>query len=81
MTDEIKLGSKTSEFWVTLAPIIATMVNGVSENSEDKKYLMVCACVLGSLYICSRTLVKVTHARILARTSVQDGGSENSQKA
>ena len=77
MGNELKLGTKTSEFWVTLAPVLATMVNGVSENSEDKKYLMVCACVLGSLYICSRTLIKVTNARTLSRTSVQDGDSEN----
>lgn len=77
MQDEIKLGPKTSEFWITLAPIIASMVDGVNQSSEDKKYLMICACVLGSLYICSRTIIKVSHDRNSTRESVQASGSEN----
>lgn len=77
MQEEIKLGPKTSEFWITLAPILASMVDGVNQNSEDKKYLMICACVLGSLYICSRTIIKVSHGRRASREELQDIDQES----
>jgi hypothetical protein len=60
---EVKPGTKTTEFWVALAPVLAGLVEGVRGDSENNRYLMVCGTVLGVFYISSRTLVKYVSSK------------------
>ena len=53
-----KPGTKTTEFWVTLAPVILGLIEGQKGDPENSKYLIVCGTALGCMYIISRTLVK-----------------------
>ena len=55
--NDVKPGTKTTEFWVALAPVFMGLIDG-KDNPEILKYIIVCASVLGGLYIISRTLVK-----------------------
>jgi len=55
--NDIKPGAKTTEFWVALAPVFMGLIDG-KDDPEILKYIIVCASVLGGLYIISRTLVK-----------------------
>lgn len=57
---EVKTGAKTTEFWVTLAPVFLALIEGKQgqEDPEMLKTLVICGSVLGGLYIISRTLVK-----------------------
>lgn len=55
---EVKPGTKTTEFWVTLAPVLAGLIEGVRGDPINNRYMIVCGTVLGALYITSRTLVK-----------------------
>jgi hypothetical protein len=55
--NDIKPGTKTTEFWVALAPVFMGLIDG-KDDPEILKYIIVCASVLGGLYIISRTLVK-----------------------
>jgi hypothetical protein len=54
---ETKPGTKTTEFWVALAPVLMGLIEG-KNDPEILKYIIVCASVLGGLYIVSRTIVK-----------------------
>lgn len=54
---DIKPGTKTTEFWVALAPVFMGLVEG-RNDPEILKYIIICATVLGGLYIISRTMVK-----------------------
>jgi len=54
---ETKPGAKTTEFWVALAPVLMGLIEG-KNDPEILKYIIVCASVLGGLYIVSRTIVK-----------------------
>jgi hypothetical protein len=55
--NDVKPGTKTTEFWVALAPVFMGLIDG-KDDPEILKYIIVCASVLGGLYIISRTLVK-----------------------
>lgn len=55
---EVKPGTKTTEFWVAIAPVLIGLVEGNRGDPANSKYLIVCGTVLGGLYIVSRTLVK-----------------------
>jgi hypothetical protein len=55
--NDIKPGTKTTEFWVALAPVFMGLIDG-KDDPEILKYIIVCASVLVGLYIISRTLVK-----------------------
>jgi hypothetical protein len=52
-----KSGTKTTEFWVAVAPVFLGLVEG-KDNPEIQKYMILAGSVLGGLYIISRTLVK-----------------------
>lgn len=54
---ETKPGAKTTEFWVTLAPVLLALVEG-RDNPEMLNTIIICGSVLGALYIISRTVVK-----------------------
>lgn len=54
---ETKSGAKTTEFWVTLAPVLLALVEG-RDNPEMMNTIIICGSVLGALYIISRTVVK-----------------------
>ncbi len=56
---ENKSGTKTTEFWVALAPVMLGMIEGFKGNTELTKYLIICGTALGFAYILSRTLVKM----------------------
>lgn len=55
---EVKPGTKTTEFWVAVAPVLAGMVESLKGDPINNRYMIVCGTVLGALYILSRTLVK-----------------------
>jgi len=55
---EIKPGTKTTEFWITLSPVVLGMIDGVKGDLQTTRIMIVCATCLGGLYILSRTLVK-----------------------
>lgn len=52
----MKPGYQTTEFWVSLAPIAASLTNKEAANQE---LLTVCAAILCALYIISRTFIKL----------------------
>lgn len=51
-------GLKTTEFWVSVAPVLLAMVESFRGNVEVGKYLIVCGTALGIAYIASRTWLK-----------------------
>lgn len=53
-----KPGVKTTEFWVTLAPILLGLVEAMKGDSQNSSLIIICGTVLGSLYMISRTLIK-----------------------
>lgn len=55
---ESKPGTKTTEFWITLAPVAGGLLESLKGNPETGKLLIMCGTVLGVFYIISRTLVK-----------------------
>lgn len=55
---ESKSGTKTTEFWVTAAPVALGLIEGIKGDAESAKLLIICGTVLSGLYIVSRTLVK-----------------------
>lgn len=55
--EQAKPGTKTTEFWVALAPVFMGLVEG-KDNPEIQKYMIIAGSVLGGLYIISRTVVK-----------------------
>lgn len=58
--EELKAGAKTSEFWVTLSPVLLALVESRNENNDPEmvKTLILAGAILGGLYIISRTVVK-----------------------
>jgi len=78
MNDEIKIGPKTSEFWVTMAPLILSFSKIAEENTENSKYMMICGCILGCFYIASRTVIKTNVSRARTKKELQTS-AENSQ--
>ena len=52
-------GTKTTEFWVSVAPVLASLVEALRGDSQNSTTLIICATVLGACYIASRTLVKI----------------------
>jgi len=56
---DIKTGIKTSEFWVSIAPVLVSIVENRTGNEELSKYFLICGTVLGIIYIVSRTMVKL----------------------
>ena len=55
---EIKPGTKTTEFWVTLAPIFLGVIESSKDDPETNRYLILAGAILGGIYIISRTIVK-----------------------
>jgi len=55
---EDKSGVKTTEFWVSLSPIIMSIIEGDNFDEEQSKYMIVAGAILCGLYIISRTMVK-----------------------
>lgn len=55
----MKSGSKTTEFWVSIAPVIAGLVEALKGDTQNSQTILICATVLGAVYIASRTLVKM----------------------
>jgi hypothetical protein len=56
---EQKSGTKTTEFWVALAPVLIGLIEGQKGDAENSRYLIVCGTALGCIYIISRTLLKL----------------------
>lgn len=56
---EQKSGTKTTEFWVALAPVLIGLIEGQKGDAENSRYLIVCGTALGCMYIASRTLLKL----------------------
>ena len=59
----MKTGTKTTEFWVSIAPVIFGVVEGAKGYTELSKYLIICGTALGMVYIASRTWLKVKAAK------------------
>jgi len=55
----MKTGTRTTEFWISIAPVLIGMVEGYKGNSEIAKWLIGCGTALGIIYIASRTILKV----------------------
>lgn len=53
-----RLGVKTSEFWITIAPALGGLMEVSKGDPETGRLLIICSTVLGSFYILSRTLAK-----------------------
>ena len=53
-----KPGTKTTEFWIALAPIAIGIVEGSKNDPETNRYLILAGAILGGIYIISRTGVK-----------------------
>jgi hypothetical protein len=53
-----KPGTKTTEFWVAMAPVGAGLLEALKGDPENSRYLIICGTFLGVAYIVSRTLIK-----------------------
>ena len=60
MADEglSKPGVKTTEFWVSIAPVILGLVESQKMDPTNNMVLIICGTALGMAYIVSRTMVK-----------------------
>ena len=58
MEPTTKPGTKTTEFWIALAPIAIGIVEGSKNDPETNRYLILAGAILGGIYIISRTGVK-----------------------
>lgn len=56
--DKPKAGVRTTEFWVTITPAIAAMVEMTKGDPETSRLLIMCSTVLGCFYIISRCFIK-----------------------
>jgi hypothetical protein len=56
---EQKPGTKTTEFWIALAPVLIGVIEGQRGDPENNRYLIVCGTALGCMYILSRTFLKI----------------------
>ena len=55
---DYKPGVKTSEFWISLAPVLMGVVEIMKGDSQNSTIVIVCATVLVAVYILSRTIFK-----------------------
>lgn len=55
----MKDGTKTTEFWVSIAPVLIGLIEGMKGDTEIAKWLIVCGTALSVIYIASRTILKV----------------------
>lgn len=54
----MKTGTRTTEFWISVAPVLMGLVESYKGDAEMGKYLIVCGTFLGAVYIMSRTWLK-----------------------
>lgn len=54
----MKTGTRTTEFWISVAPVLMGLVESYKGDAEMGKYLIVCGTFLGGVYIISRTWLK-----------------------
>lgn len=59
----MKSGTKTSEFWVSISPVLVGLIEGMKGDKEIAKWLIVCGTSLSIIYIISRTALKVSACR------------------
>ena len=64
-----KPGVKTTEFWVSLAPVFLGMVEAMKGDTANNALLIICATILGGLYMVSRTMVKNRRTPVSKRSS------------
>lgn len=57
-TQPKRIGVKTSEFWITIAPALGGLMEVSKGDPETGRLLIICSTVLGCFYILSRTFVK-----------------------
>ena len=55
----MKEGTKTTEFWISIAPVLIGLIEGMKGDAEIAKWLIVCGTALSVIYIASRTILKV----------------------
>jgi hypothetical protein len=55
---KMKTGIKTTEFWVSIAPVILGLVESQKMDPANNMVLIICGTALGMAYIVSRTMVK-----------------------
>ncbi len=58
-----KPGVKTTEFWVSIAPVILGLVESQRMDQNTNMVLIICGTALGMAYIVSRTMVKRCNKR------------------
>jgi hypothetical protein len=66
----MKSGTKTTEFWVSIAPVLIGLIEGMKGDKEIAKWLIVCGTALSIVYIASRTFLK------MKQTQIEKEGSE-----
>lgn len=59
----MKAGTKTTEFWVAIAPVLIGLIEGMKGDQEIAKWLIVCGTTLSVCYIASRTYLKAMVCR------------------
>lgn len=58
MENKSKPGIQSTEFWISVAPVLGGLIEGMKGDPETGRYLIMCGTILGGLYIVSRTIVK-----------------------
>jgi hypothetical protein len=53
-----KPGVRTTEFWVSIAPVVLGLVESQRMDQTTNMVLIICGTALGMAYIVSRTMVK-----------------------
>lgn len=59
----MKSGTKTTEFWVSIAPVLIGLIEGMKGDKEIAKWLIVCGTALSIIYIISRTVLKMNGSK------------------
>ena len=59
----MRSGTKTTEFWVSIAPVLIGLIEGMKGDKEIAKWLIVCGTSLSIMYIASRTVLKAVGCR------------------
>ena len=59
----MKSGTNTTEFWVSIAPVLIGLIEGMKGDKEIATWLIVCGTSLSIMYIASRTILKVVACR------------------
>ena len=54
----IKSGIQTTEFWISFAPVLGGLIEGMKGDPETGRYMILCGTILTGLYIISRTMIK-----------------------